>query len=502
MKVLLKNGANVNAYKQDGSPVINAAIQSGTVEAVKLIMAEDVHFDVDYTKCESPLSLSARQAETLFQEILESERDKWLENVRLLEQALISASESGRLESVRILLQFDHVYINNTLEKSMICAARGQKWATVAELLEYAIRQTTEGKRRDLQLEKLFYLSAASKEGRMDILYNIWDLGGHALSEDILGFSLYHACVLRKSETANWLLGACSANANATSERPSSFYEDDVVVPPDDFGTVLNAAAATGNAPLVRSLVQKGALVDSHGDYSLQLAAKGGHLDVVTALLRSGASADRVVPDSLEPGFDSGTALQAACTEDRPDRRTIVEALISHGADPNLGGGEFVHPIVAAAQLQEPEVLRLLLSDPRTEINVNGGGNSATPLINATIHMPIEVIDMLIQRGADIDAQDAAGDTALIVAARRGDEGCVEMLCRYGADVHYRSPMHGLALEVATEKHPQCAKILSAKMEETIAITRERGSYHSLTILFDVAANESGQPNSTHQRQP
>lgn len=39
MKLFIKNGANVNAYKQDGSPIINAAIQSGTVDAVKLIMA-------------------------------------------------------------------------------------------------------------------------------------------------------------------------------------------------------------------------------------------------------------------------------------------------------------------------------------------------------------------------------------------------------------------------------------------------------------------------------
>lgn len=311
----------------------------------------------------------------------------------------------------------------------------------------------------------------------MDILSKIWDLSGHSIAGDIIAFSLYHACVLRKTDTAKWLLAACSANPNATSERPSSFYEDDVLVPPDDFGTVLNAAAATGNGPMAWSLVRYEASVDHRSDYSLQLAAKGGHLDVVKTLLEAGADVDRVVPDSVEPSFDGGTALQAACSEDRPDRRTIVEALLAHGANPNLGGGEFAYPIVAAAQLQEPEVLKLLLSHERTEINVHGGGNNSTPLINATIHMPTEVIEILIQRDADIDAQDAAGDTALIVAARRGDKDCVELLCRNGADVHYRSPMHGLALQVASEKHPQCAEILSEKMEQTIAITRERGSY-------------------------
>jgi len=55
MAMLIKNGANVNAFKLGTGPVINAAIQSGTVDAVRLVMAKNPRFDVDYTKCESPL---------------------------------------------------------------------------------------------------------------------------------------------------------------------------------------------------------------------------------------------------------------------------------------------------------------------------------------------------------------------------------------------------------------------------------------------------------------
>ncbi|KAF2223067.1 ankyrin repeat protein, partial [Elsinoe ampelina] len=41
MKLLLDHGANVNAYSNEHGPVINAAIKSGTVEAVNMILNGD-----------------------------------------------------------------------------------------------------------------------------------------------------------------------------------------------------------------------------------------------------------------------------------------------------------------------------------------------------------------------------------------------------------------------------------------------------------------------------
>ena len=93
--LLIGKRANVNASSETIGPVINAAIRSGSVEAVKRIMECDVRFDLDYTKCDAPLSLSARILEpSLFQDILKTGREKWLRNVKLLDQALIEASVS------------------------------------------------------------------------------------------------------------------------------------------------------------------------------------------------------------------------------------------------------------------------------------------------------------------------------------------------------------------------------------------------------------------------
>lgn len=499
MSLLIKSGANVNALKNGNGPVINAAIQSGTVDAVRLIMAEDPRFDVDYTKYESPLSLSARQAEALFQEILESEKEKWLQNVKLLDQALISASESGRLESVLVLLRFDHTYTNTTLETSIDCAARSQKWNLVNVLLDHAIKDTAKGRRRDMRLEKMFYLSAASKEERLDIVHKVWGFSGPRIEGDVFAFALYQACVLRKTKTVQWLLDTCSADPNATSSPPAAFFEEDIVVmSADDFGNVLNAAAGTGNAVMVRALVEKGAVLDGDGDYALQIASKEGHLAAVNTLLELGADPDKQVPDSDELGFYSGTALQAACDSNRGG---VVAALLSRNANPNIGGGVFARPVVAATQLAEPDILIQLLEDPATEINVSGGHDASTPLINAATHMATEVIDLLIQKGADIDARNASGDTALIMAARRGDRECVDMLCRRGADVTYHSPQHGLAIQVAAQKlHPLCADILSEKMGDTIEQYRDTGMTRNGAVVG--LRDEANSRSQTQRRRP
>ncbi|KAF2148556.1 ankyrin, partial [Myriangium duriaei CBS 260.36] len=123
--------------------------------------------------------------------------------------------------------------------------------------------------------------------------------------------------------------------------------------------------------------------------------------------------------------------------------------LIQHGADPNLGGGQFDKPIIAATQKAELQMLKLLLAAPRIDVNVVGGSNRSTPLINAATYMSLEAISALLEKNADINAQNDEGDTALIMAALNGEKECVELLVTEGADVTHRSPRRGLAIQVA-----------------------------------------------------
>lgn len=142
------------------------------------------------------------------------------------------------------------------------------------------------------------------------------------------------------------------------------------------------------------------------------------------------------------------------------------------------------NPITAATQRAQPEILRLLLKAPEINVNVIGGEDKSTPLINAATHMSTKFVELLVRKGADINAVNLAGDTALIMAAWKGDKGCVEMLCDAGADVTYRSH-RGLATQVAAEKlHPDCAHVLAEKTGGTIDAYREKGTKPPALLPF------------------
>lgn len=486
--LLIERKANVNASSQEIGPVINAAIRSGTVDAVKQIMDCDVRFDLDYTKCDAPLSLSARMSEpSLFQNILDTGRTKWLQNVKLLDQALVEAAENGRLESLRILLKFSPGYTYDTLERAIFAAACEKYWTSVNELLEFASRGSAQGDRGAARLDGPFYLAAISREERTDVLENIWIFANNTIAHDIIDFALYQATVMQKETTVRWLLETCGASPNATAETPSSLNVPPTNAPSStDLGNALNAAANTGHAALVQLLLKKGADVDDGRGYALQLAASEGHTAVVQLLLDNGALPDRQVASSEELGFISSTALQAACENNRVD---VVEALIQHGADANLGGGTSTNPITAATRGAHPEILQLLLEAPGIDVNVVGGEDRSTPLFNAAKYMSTDCVELLVQRGADINAPNAAGDTPLIVAASRGDKTCVDMLCNNGADVTYRSPQRGLAFDVAAGGlHPLTAHVLADRMGKTIEDYRENGLSELVVAKKDLAA--------------
>lgn len=475
MRLLIEHGANINAYSRTIGPVINAAIRSGTLDAVKQIMDGDVRFDADYTKCDPPLSLSAGISEpSVFQDILETGREKWLQNVKLLDRALVAASYSGRLESVRILLTFQHNYTDNTIETAILSAALEKNWASVSELLDYATEAVVEERRRQISLERAFYLAAISREEQLPILERMWKFTKRAISQETRDFSLYQATALKKEATVMWLLDTCSANPNATAEAPATMdagYVD--VAASSDFGQALNAAAHTGNTRLVKSLIDHGAAVDGEDIYALQLASSEGHTEVVEALLERGASVDKIAVGNDNVVFYSATAMQAACEN---NKLQTVAVLLRYGADPNLGGGPLSNPITAATIKGHREVLELLLSAPNIDVNVRGSEDQSTPLINAATRMSVGAVKLLLDRGADVNCQNAAGDTALIMAAWKGEQACVELLCEAGADVTYRSPRQGLAIQVAAQMlQPLCAHTLAEWMVNTIEDYREQG---------------------------
>jgi len=169
----------------------------------------------------------------------------------------------------------------------------------------------------------------------------------------------------------------------------------------------VRAAAQAGDAEALRVLLAHGAEVNAasrtaylgNAEVSpLMIAAQFGHLDCVNLLLENGAD--------VHFASESGNALHFAAFTDRKD---IGRLLIERGVDLNMTGKRIV------------------------SFRNNPG---FTPLMYAamTERNDPSFVQLLIARGADVNARTSSGDTALSLAEERGETTIVAALRASGAE--------------------------------------------------------------------
>src|SRR5215468_4698477 len=87
------------------------------------------------------------------------------------------------------------------------------------------------------------------------------------------------------------------------------------------------------------------------------------------------------------------------------------------------------------------------LVQKESDVNVKERRGSATPLMHAAAFGSLEAVRLLLDKGADVNAKNAAGATALMWAAT--DLGKVRLLVERGANVNAASNLGHTALELA-----------------------------------------------------
>ena len=200
-------------------------------------------------------------------------------------------------------------------------------------------------------------------------------------------------------------------------------------------------AAQSGNVPEVKALIAKGADVNHPTRYKTALmhAASEGHVEVVDILLANGAQ--------VNTNTDEGTALMEAVKAGRVE---IVKRLLAAGADANAVHRTGDLPLLMAARQLS---YRMPKAEPNTELvqlllnhgaDVNGKDRwGMTALMSANTGARVK---LLAAKSAELEAKDDEGETALIKAAARGDVGVVSALLENGANVNAKDNKGATAL--------------------------------------------------------
>lgn len=217
--------------------------------------------------------------------------------------------------------------------------------------------------------------------------------------------------------------------------------------------TALIMAAEGGRIEIVEALLRAGAQLDAvnrAGASALTQAAKGGHLETVELVLASLNPALPQCSTALESGIGTG-------------QQQVVEALITAGVDPNRpspGSGSL--PLVGAAGWGRRDIAAYLI-DHGAEVNALED-EGVTALSMAAQNGAEALVTLLIERGADPNIPNDQGVTPLMKAALQGFTSVAERLLAAGADVNARLADGRSAADLArSEGH----RVLADALEHT-----------------------------------
>jgi ankyrin repeat protein len=125
-----------------------------------------------------------------------------------------------------------------------------------------------------------------------------------------------------------------------------------------------------------------------------------------------------------------GSALEAAAVYSQPNQEKLVGLLLRRGADPNVATEEKVTPLQSAAYHGYANVVKLLI-DAGADVDAAETRYGFTPLARAARNGHVQVIKLLLDAGADRHVVLSDGRTALDVARQFGHVAAANALVSY-----------------------------------------------------------------------
>ena len=413
LRSLLAQKAAVNAPQADGTTALHWAARWDDLDAADLLIRAGADAKATNRDGATPMFLASQNGNAaMIEKLLNAGADANAPILAHGETALMMASRTGNVAAIKVLL--DHGAQINA--KESLRGTTAAMWA--AEQGHTAVLQLLAARGADLKAQSAV-LTGPRKRG--------------------LGF----------------------APVNKEGVRPQG--------DPKGGLTALIFAAREGSLDCVQLLLKAGADINQtsvDGSSPLLVAVQNGNYSIATYLVEHGANPNLANKKNWTPLYltvknrnQESTAVPGPSNDGALD---FMKALLGRGADPNvrINAETEVHQGMTALWLKEAgatPLLRAALSGDLVGVRMfleHGADPSiptfdhTTPLMVAsgvgwaegTIHeyspeQTLEVVKLLLEKGADVKAANDHGITALHGAGYKGANQVVQLLVDRGADL-------------------------------------------------------------------
>ncbi len=439
VELLKKHGAKDDATdtsrESKSAKSLHEAAADGDLEQIKRLLAKGLDIDTRDEKDMTPLHLAAKEGHKEVVEFLIAKgADLNARNRRGAKPVWLAMANDHR-DVVELLLQ------KGAKVLPMNLAACFGDTDRVRELIQTGAdvnaRETGDGKGRQplhwavahghKDTAELLIKNDANASGRSSTMVTPLHVAAGTAQKEMVKLLLAHdADIAAKGEwnytplhMAVW--GESADVVEMLIDKRADMYAEDMVGQ-----TPMDIAIASDRVEVVSLFIAKG--MDTDRPSTVKPTYKGLHL---AASYSSKEVAQFLISQGADVNYEDGngaTPIQVAMGSSGPNQAEIVRLLISHGAE--------ISPIHAAAYLGDIEKVRTLTKEGA---DVNAKWNSDTPLCVAVDGGQMDIVELLIAKGADVNAGDDS--TPLHMAAWHGSEEIARLLIDKGANIHAESSL-------------------------------------------------------------
>ena len=426
---LINYGAKVNATNNKGMTPLLKACSYRQMDVVKVLLeagadptiVDDVHYSSLHAAVDGQCSKDTLQALTDYGAHIDATRKDGT-------NALLRACKTGQSESVMFLLEAG-ADVNIAKPDGNTCLHEAVCGHCSKEILQKIIQQGV----------------------------NVNDVNNHIQTSLIL------ACYTKQSESAKYLLEN-GADPNVSDA---------------DGYTSLHAAVhgCCTNEALKEIIAHEGHLDAQNfdGETALWLACSYRQQDSVKILLGSGSNPNIAC---ISGNTSLHAAINGRCS------KNIVSLILDHGADVNVANKANETALTLACSNKKEGVINVLLN-ARADPNI-ADATGKTCLHNAVIHeCSKDVLQNIIDHGADVNAVNMANKTALIIACVRKNEVAINVLLNASANPNIADDTYGDTCLHKAARQECSIEVLQAIVDHGADVNATNKAYETaLTIAF------------------